>query len=205
MKKPVCVLVSGGFDSCVLVGDLLRRGHAVYPLYVRCGFKWERAELHWLRKFLAAIESPRLKPVHVVDVPMGRELAGHWSLTGKRVPSASAAWTAVYLPGRNLVLLGRAAVFCLQRRVPSIAEAVLKGNPFKDATPAFRRALERAIAAGTGKRIELLAPYAKLTKAQVAARGKGLPLHLTFSCLRPRGLAECGSCSKCGEKRGLLL
>ena len=44
------------------------------------------------------------------------------------------------------------------------------------------------------------APYLRLSKAQVVRRAGDAPLHLTFPCLKPRGLRECGRCSKCEEK-----
>jgi 7-cyano-7-deazaguanine synthase len=31
--------------------------------------------------------------------------------------------------------------------------------------------------------------------------GDGLPLELTFSCLRPVGGLHCGRCNKCAERR----
>jgi 7-cyano-7-deazaguanine synthase in queuosine biosynthesis len=39
-----------------------------------------------------------------------------------------------------------------------------------------------------------------MTKAQVVRRAGDAPLHLSFPCLKPRGLRECGRCSKCEEK-----
>ena len=33
------------------------------------------------------------------------------------------------------------------------------------------------------------------------ARGKNLPLHLTFSCIRPVDGMHCGECNKCAERR----
>jgi 7-cyano-7-deazaguanine synthase len=197
------VLVSGGVDSVVLLGELLDQGREVHPIYVRSGFRWEKAELHWIRRILKTIDGHRLKPLTVLRVPAAPVIdQGHWSLSGRGVPSARAAWDSVYLPGRNLVLLSEAGVLCAERGVGALALAVLKGNPFSDATPKFFAIMSRAITQATGSPLIVMAPYRALTKLQVVCRGRSLdlPLELTFSCINPRGLKPCGKCSKCGER-----
>ncbi len=207
MKK-ICVLASGGLDSGVLLADLLERGGEVHPFYVRSGFYWEKAELHWLKRFLKSLKSPRLKPLTVAETPMRWIMAGHWSLTGKGAPSAHATWDSVYLPGRNLLLLSQAGVYAATHGVPLIALGVLRGNPFADSKPRFLKDMESAINDALRSRLTVVAPYAKLGKAEVArlaARlAKRFPLELTFSCLHPRGLNACGRCSKCAERKAGL-
>jgi 7-cyano-7-deazaguanine synthase len=208
VTKKVCVLASGGFDSSVLLADFLERGFEVHPFYVSSGFYWEKAELHWLKRFLRAERSPKLKPLTIADVPMRWIMGGHWSLTGKGVPSSRAAWDSVYLPGRNLLLLSQAGVFAATHDIPLIVLGVLRGNPFADSKPRFLRDMESAINDALGSRLKISAPYTMLHKAAVArlaARlAKRFPLDLTFSCLHPRGLKPCGRCSKCGERNAGL-
>jgi 7-cyano-7-deazaguanine synthase len=62
--------------------------------------------------------------------------------------------------------------------------------------------MSRAIGAALDREVGVVAPYASLSKAEVMRRVPGLPLELTFSCLKPRGLRHCGACNKCAE-RGL--
>lgn len=208
MKRKVCVLASGGFDSCVLLADLLEQGYEVHPFYVSSGFYWEKAELYWLKRFLRALKSPRLKPLTVAETPMRWIMGGHWSLTGKGVPSSRAAWDSVYLPGRNLLLLSQAGVYAATHGIPRVVLGVLRGNPFADSRPRFLKDMEAAINDALRARLTVEAPYTKLGKAQVAkvaARlSKRVPLELSFSCIRPRGLKPCGRCSKCGETRTKL-
>ena len=203
--RRVCVLASGGFDSAVLIADFLAQGYEVHPLYVRSGFYWERVEMVWLKRLLKVLACRRLKPLIVARSPVSPFLKSHWSLDGRGVPAASAAWDSVYLPGRNLLLLGQAALFCSLRGIPLLAQGLLKNNPFGDATPRFRRLMERTINAGLDKKIKLAAPYAKLSKDQVLRRVEGFPFELTFSCLKPRGLRHCGRCSKCFERERCLV
>ena len=206
--KKVCVLASGGFDSSALIADYLDRGFEVHPFFARSGFYWEKAELHWLKRFLRALKSKRLKPLTVADVPMNWIMGGHWSMTGHKVPSSRAAWDSVYLPGRNLLLLGQAGVYAATHDVGVVALGVLKGNPFADSRPKFLKDMQSAINDALRTRLSVEAPYARLSKAQVALRmsqlAKRFPLELTFSCLHPRGLKPCGRCSKCGETRSKL-
>lgn len=199
-----CVLVSGGLDSAVLLGTALSRYETVHPLYLRCGLAWEAAELHWLRRFLRALPRGRLKPLTVLDVPAADVYGSHWSLTARNVPGASSRDEAVYLPGRNLLLLSKAAVFCALRGVPVLFLGTLRGNPFPDSTPRFFRTLERAVRLGLKHRISLRAPFSGMSKAQVLKKGRALPLHLTFSCLAPRGRRPCGRCNKCAERARVL-
>ena len=54
----ISILASGGLDSSVLIAKLAD-GAEVYPIYVRCGFKWEDAELAGLRLFRRRAPQPK--------------------------------------------------------------------------------------------------------------------------------------------------
>ena len=198
MRRSAAVLVSGA-DSEVLVAELMSRGWTVLPLYVRCGFRWETEELARLRPALRSLRGPRLKPLAVLHAPMRPLMRGHWSVTGRGVPNAKAAWDSVYLPGRNMVLLTEAWLHAAAQGAHAVAIGTLKGNPFPDATPLFRAAAEKALNLGFSTRIKLLAPYSKLSKLQVLQRAGKFRLELAFSCLQPKKGKPCGDCSKCAE------
>jgi 7-cyano-7-deazaguanine synthase len=201
-RVSMAVLVSGGLDSCVLLGELSQCAK-VHPLYVRNGLYWERAEIQWLRRFLTAVRGPAVAPLTVLELPM-RDLYGrHWSVTGRRVPGARTHDRAVYLPGRNLILLTKAALQCHARGIDTIALAPLARNPFSDNTPKFFRLMERTLAAGIHWRGRILAPYLRVSKTEVIRRGAALrlPLELTLSCLRPSRSRHCGRCNKCAERQ----
>jgi 7-cyano-7-deazaguanine synthase len=199
-KNNALVLASGGLDSAALLGWALKRFRKVQPVYCRFGLRWERAELHWLKRFLAALGRPGLLPLAVLDLPAKTLYEGHWSLTGKRVPGYRSPDEAVYLPGRNALLLSQAAVFGAQRRITEILVGTLAGNPFRDATPAFFRSLERSLTLALGQPVKIRAPFRKMGKEAVLRTVGDLPLHLAFSCLNPRGVRACGACNKCAER-----
>ena len=200
-RRVTCALVSGGLDSAILVSRLLRTGGSVFPLYVRCGFVWEAAELAWLRRFLRATRSSRLLPLRVVAIPLRSVYTTHWSLTGRGVPGARSADTAVYLPGRNVLLLSVAAIVAAQHGIATIALGVLAGNPFGDATPRFFRTLAQSLTRALDRPVRLEAPLRQMSKRSLIRSATTAPLGLTFSCLRPRGRQHCGRCNKCAERR----
>jgi len=197
-----CVLVSGGLDSALLLRRLLRRRTRLVPLYVRFGLAWEATELYWLRRLLASLRSPRLAPLQVVDLPITSFYgAAHWSVTGRGVPGARTHDRRVYLPGRNLLLVSAAALVCASRRLSTIALGILKGNPFGDATPGFFAGMASALSQALGRPIRILAPIRRMSKVQLIRSTPGVALHLTFSCIRPRGRRHCGRCNKCAERK----
>jgi 7-cyano-7-deazaguanine synthase len=197
----LAILISGGLDSAILLGEALHRHEAVHPLYVRCGLHWEAPELGWLQRFLEAVRQPTLRPLHILDLPVTDLYGDHWSLTGRQVPDAESPDEAVFLPGRNVLLLAKAILWCHLHDVPAVALAPLESNPFPDATPAFFRAYQDVVNQAVGGAVRVLRPYAGLSKPEVMRRGRGLPLELTFSCIRPAGDRHCGRCNKCAERR----
>jgi 7-cyano-7-deazaguanine synthase len=173
----------------------------VHPLYVRAGLFWETVELEHLRRYLNALRSANLRPLHILDLPVADLDSSHWSLTGSNVPDADTPDEAVFVPGRNVLLLAKAILWCHLNHVPAVALAPLSGNPFPDATPQFFRAYESIVNQAVGGSVRVLRPYADLHKNDVMRRAGNLPLGLTFSCIRPVGQRHCGHCNKCAERR----
>jgi 7-cyano-7-deazaguanine synthase len=200
-SSSLAVLVSGGLDSAVLLAESLQTRTAVQPLYIHCGFFWEPAELDHLRRFLAAADSPALRPLHVLEMPVRDLYPSHWSLTGEGTPGADTPDEAVFLPGRNVLLLSKAILWCHLHGVPELAMAPLASNPFPDATPEFFANFEAVVNRAVGGRVRVIQPYLSKSKVEIVRLGRALPLELTFSCIRPLGGRHCGTCNKCGERR----
>lgn len=198
---PSAVLVSGGLDSAILVAERLQGGSEVHPLYVRCGFVWEDIELAHLRRFLDALRSPAVRPLKVLHQPVDDLLPDHWGLTGIGVPDGDSPDESVFLPGRNVLLLSKALLWCRLNGVDDLYLGILQGNPFRDASNGFLDAFGASVNLALGASITIHRPYARLSKTDVLHRGQHLPLALTFSCLQPVEGRHCGNCNKCTERR----
>jgi 7-cyano-7-deazaguanine synthase len=198
------VLLSGGVDSAILVGKLLRSGQRVVPFYVRTGCLWEGCELDAVRHFLAAVASPNLDELVLLDMPVDDLYSGHWSLSGRAVPDSTTPDEAVYLPGRNPLLLLKPALWCLMHGVRRLAIATLSNNPFADARPEFFDRFEEMLREATGGSVAIIRPFEQLNKRSVVELGRGLPLELTFSCIAPVNGVHCGRCNKCAERNKAL-
>jgi 7-cyano-7-deazaguanine synthase len=144
------VLFSGGLDSAVLL-TLEARAHApVLPVHVRAGLAWEPAERRAIDRLLAAPPlAGRVSRLTTLTVDM-REIypESHWAVAG-HPPAYDTPDEDVYLEGRNIILLSKAAVLCARHRIPRIALGPLAGNPFPDATPEFFSTMARALDSDT--------------------------------------------------------
>ena len=195
------VLASGGLDSSILIGHLLKQGRRVQPFYIRTGLLWQENELAALRRFLQAASRPQLADLVVLDLPLADLYADHWSLTGRNTPGADTPDEAVFLPGRNALLLVKAAVWCQLHGVGELALAPLGTSPFADASGEFLADFQAALNHGGAGTLSLLRPFGELSKREVMALGRDLPLELTFSCIAPVDGEHCGRCNKCAERQ----
>lgn len=197
------MLFSAGLDSAVLLAQAASRGPA-QPIHVRSGLAWEAAERRAIDRLLARDPFTRnVRPLATLGVDM-RDVypPTHWAIRGE-APAFDTPDTDVYLEGRNVVLLSKAAVFMARAGLTRVLIGPLAGNPFPDATPRFFGAMGSALTLGLDAPIEIEAPFAHLHKADVirAGRALGVPFELTLSCMQPVGDRHCGRCSKCRERR----
>lgn len=197
----VGLLFSGGMDSAILLHVLLAEGRCVQPLYVAAGLYWEREEQRAVRRFLDAVACPNVGRLVTLALPVSDVYEDHWSVTGRGVPDAASPDEAVFLHGRNALLLIKAALWCQLHRVGELALGVLGTNPFADASPAFFDGLQVVLECSTDQRLRVVRPFGSMTKRQVMRLGRQLPLELTFSCIAPVDGLHCGRCNKCQERR----
>jgi 7-cyano-7-deazaguanine synthase len=201
------VLFSGGLDSAVLLAHEAQTAY-VLPLYVSVGLAWEQSERAMLTRLLSSpVFDGRVASLNSVEFTM-RDVysSSHWAVRGVP-PAYDTPDEDVYLAGRNLVLLTKAAVVAASRRIGRIALGPLAGNPFPDATPAFFSAMGRAVSIGLDQSLSIAAPFLSMHKEDVIRRGAELqvPMEYTLSCMSPVLEGDlplhCGLCSKCRERR----
>jgi 7-cyano-7-deazaguanine synthase len=206
------VLLSGGLDSVVLLADELAHAsvsEVVQPVYVSFGLAWEDAErLAIARALDASPFAGQLPPLVRLSVDMRDVYAvTHWAVRGTP-PSYHTPDEDVYLPGRNVILLGKAGVFCAAAKLERIVLGTLEHNPFPDATPDFRASMARTLSLGLAHPLTIEAPFASASKADVIRKGValGVGFERSLSCMSPvPGAKHCGTCSKCRERHDAFL
>lgn len=200
--QAVAVLFSAGLDSAVLLAEAAGKGAAV-PIYVASGLAWEGAERRAVDRLLAAPPYRNAQPVVALQADM-RDVypPTHWAIRGE-APAFDTPDEDVYIEGRNIVLLSKAAVFMARAKLRRILIGPLAGNPFPDASTEFFDAMASALSIGLASPIEIEAPFAQLHKSEVIQTGLrlGVPFELTLSCMQPVDGLHCGRCSKCRERR----
>jgi len=198
------VLFSGGLDSAVLLAAERQSHEIVWPVHVRSGLAWEDAERRAIDRLLAAPAfAAGVAPLTTLSVDM-RDVypPSHWAIIG-HPPAYDTPDEDVYLDGRNIVLLSKAAVFCRRAGVHRLAMGSLAGNPFPDATPAFFAAITQALSLGLDHALEIATPLVAFHKDRVVRLGAelGVPMELSMSCMNPPDDRHCGQCSKCRERQ----
>ena len=206
------MLFSGGLDSAVLLAQVVadsragRRGPVV-ALYVGVGFAWEHEERQMAaRLFATAPFAGAIDPVELSFEMRDVFPATHWAMQGTP-PAFDTPDEDVYIDGRNVILLSKAAVYMAAAPRPkptalTLLLGPLAGNPFPDATPDFFAAIAQALSLGLAIPIGVETPLAAMRKSEVILRGAelGVPLELTMSCMAPKDGRHCGRCSKCRER-----
>lgn len=204
------VLLSGGLDSAVLLAHEATQGR-VLPLYVASGLAWEGWERQMIATLLAHLPQSHVLPLSVAEMPV-RDVypPGHWALTG-HPPAYDTPDEDVYLIGRNVLLLSKAAVVAARARASRVVLGPLAGNPFPDARPAFFQTMGAALSLGLDHALVIEAPLLTWQKSDVIRRGAalGVDFRYTLSCMNPVEARSddtplprhCGLCSKCRERR----
>ena len=199
-SRQIGVLMSGGLDSAALIGITLQEKWTVWPVYIQCGLRWEKNEIFWAKKFLQKISSPKLKPLKILNLSLEDAYERNWSKTG-HTPDSQSPDDAVFLPARNLLLITKSLLYLTSHNVYQLALATLKGNPFPDGKPSYFKRLNEILSLGFNRRVTVSVPFQSWTKKKVLQKANGLPLHLSYSCINPKGSHHCGKCNKCAERK----
>lgn len=197
------VLLSGGLDSTTAVAmsaDANRLGGAIAVDYGQR----HRRELD----AAAAVAKHYGVPLTTLDLrAWGRLLTGS-ALTDPTVAVphghyAAANMATTVVPNRNATFLMAAVGVAQANGHDVVVTAVHAGDHavYADCRPAFIAAADRAARLSTDSAVGISAPFAYLSKTEIAAIAATVdaPLQLTWSCYEG-GDAHCGRCGTCVER-----
>lgn len=112
---------------------------------------------------------------------------------------------STYVPFRNGLFLASAASIALSKECEVIYYGAhaddAAGNAYPDCSDAFHQAMNEAIYLGSGKQVQIEAPFVNWTKAEVVKEGLRLkvPYEMTWSCYE--GMDKpCGVCGTCRDR-----
>lgn len=205
MKKLVVVL-SGGMDSTVLLYQVVDNFGKENVQTISFNYNSKHNDQEYLR---AVTSCKRLEVKTTrVNLPFVNELFKSDLLkSGGEIPEGhyeQLNMKRTVVPFRNGIMLSIAAGFAESVE----ATELYIGNHFgdhavyPDCRESFINPMAKAIYQGTYAKIQLISPFCKKTKTDIAVIGNNLGVYWeeTYSCYK--GMAEhCGRCSTCYERR----
>jgi 7-cyano-7-deazaguanine synthase len=204
--KRSVVLFSGGIDSTTALSWALARAAEVHAL------TFDYGQRHAIEVRMARLAARRLGVPHTV-LKLDLTAVGGSALTDpaialpryKKVPPLKSGPPATYVPFRNGILIAVAAAWSEARGFGEIVCGfnVIDSPEYPDTRPAFVRAMEKAIAAGTaaafgGPAVRIVAPFVRMRKSEIIRLGLRLGADYSRAITCYAGAERpCGACSAC--------
>lgn len=199
------IILSGGMDSTTMLYDYKDR--IALALSFDYGSKHNEKELAY-----AKWHCEQLGIEHII-IPlsfMQQYFTSSLLKGGEEIPEGHYAdenMKSTVVPFRNGIMLAIAAGMAESRGLKHVMMANHGGDHaiYPDCRPGFVDAMSQAISEGTYEGLTILAPYTKITKSDIAAKGKalGIDYSKTWSCYKG-GEKHCGKCGTCVERQEAL-
>lgn len=203
-KTKVVALVSGGMDSVAALYHARADHEVVGAMSFDYGSKHNHKEIPF-----AVYHCERLGVPHrSIKLSFINELfASDLLQSGGAVPDGhyeELTMKQTVVPFRNGIMLSIAGGFAESVGANGLVIAAHAGDHaiYPDCRETFMKAMGDAIRLGTYAEVQLLCPFIRLTKAQIAARGHelGVDFSTTWSCYKGKDI-HCGTCGTCVERR----
>ncbi len=185
-------LTSGGLDSTLMACLIREEGLTQYPLFVDYGQRNKAREFEACKRNFAKHDLPE---------PTVANLCGF----GELVPSGlTSEYKRVledaFLPCRNLLFLLTGAAFGYSKGASGVAIGLLSEELalYPDQTKAFVEEARSLLSRCLGRDIAVVAPFIRLTKAQIYQEAVNRGITGTYSC-HLGGDRPCGECIACRE------
>jgi 7-cyano-7-deazaguanine synthase len=207
VARRAVALLSGGLDSYTSAAMVAAGGYELFALSIRYGQIHDR-EIDAARRVARALGVRR----HLeLDVDLatfgGSALVGDGEIPKDRPLDTEGAIPPTYVPARNTVFLSLALAWAEVVGAGAIVIGVnaLDYSGYPDCRPEYLQAFEQLAALATragieGRRLEVVAPLLRLSKAEIIREGLrlGLDYGLTHSCYDPLPSgAPCRRCDSC--------
>jgi len=195
------VLLSGGIDSAAALYWSIHRKWRTYALT----FDYELEQSPEIEAAKVVARRAGVEGHKIVDSSFYKELKGSPSSHRGKIVDSERGISRAYVPARNIVFFGMAAAYAETLGAVKVVTGHNMGDAdrFPDASGAFFGAFNGLLRLGlkTGRgagRIEVVAPFANSSKAQVLRQAMklGVPLEATWSCYN-NGARPCGVCYGC--------
>ena len=195
------IALSGGVDSTTLLYE--------YREKVACAVGFDYGSKHNARELAAAKAICRELEIPYLIIPLafiGEYFRSDLLLSGGEMQLGDYSeenMSSTVVPFRNGIMLSILAGLAESRDLQQVLIANHFGDHaiYPDCRESFVTPMGEAITAGTSNGVKLVAPYTKLTKAEIVARGTrlGVPYGKTYSCYQG-GERHCGRCGTCRER-----
>lgn len=195
------IALSGGVDSTTLLYE--------YREEVACAVGFDYGSKHNAQELAAAKAICRELEIPYLIIPLafiGEYFRSDLLLSGGEMQLGDYSeenMRSTVVPFRNGIMLSILAGLAESRDLQQVLIANHFGDHaiYPDCRESFVKPMGEAITAGTSNGVKLVAPYTKLTKAEIVARGTrlGVPYGKTYSCYQG-GERHCGRCGTCRER-----
>jgi len=204
MKKKVVVLVSGGMDSVTALYEAHGTHQVIAALSFHYGSKHNAKEIAFAVSNCATLQIPHR--TITLDF-VGKLFKSDLLESGGDIPDGHYEHDTMkhtVVPFRNGIMLSIAAGYTESIGAQAVVIAAHAGDHaiYPDCREDFMKSMSDAIRIGTYPGIEILRPFIRMTKADIAEHGTKLGVNFsqTWSCYRGRDL-HCGACGTCVERR----
>lgn len=203
-NEGVVLLISSGADSLLLLKMALSNNNVVYPLFIDCGYPWEKAEYHWLSKILEYYQTDhRLQKLSTVHINQKEIEENNWIHQGV-IPQLQKGTLTNTIIGRNALLLSYSYIYAKNLGVNNVILGLTKhADSYADAQIKFLEGFTEAINLGLSSNIRLFCPLpiADIDEIRKFIKDNDIPWHFSFSCYNPSSdFKKCDNCCKCSGK-----
>lgn len=204
MKQPVVVLVSGGMDSVAALYEANQQYAVVGALSFNYGSKHNHKEIPFAEWHCRKLGIPhRTIVLDFVNQLFKSDLLQ----SGGAIPDGhyeEQTMKQTVVPFRNGIMLSIAGGYAESIEASGLVIAAHSGDHaiYPDCREDFMKSMADAIRLGTYAAVEIIRPFIRNTKAEIARRGHelGVDFAHTWSCYKGVDI-HCGTCGTCTERR----